>query len=68
MTRTVAACCSGLRPGLWLTLGRLAVRDTTFWRLGRGMNADYHPARDVHLPRDVRARVRDLLRPRQAAR
>jgi hypothetical protein len=62
LTRLVAACCSATHRGLWLTFGKLAVCDTAFWRLGRGMNAEYQRAKDVHLPRDLRATVRDLLR------
>ncbi len=65
LARTIAACASAAAPDLWLTLagGRhLALRAGKFWRRERGKLLHYKPAPDVHLPRDLRAVVRDLLR------
>jgi len=65
ITRAIALCCSAARPRLWLLVGRYAIRGGVVWRRQRGVTPNWREARDVHLPRDVRAKVRYLLnRPR----
>lgn len=61
--RAVALACSARLSNTWLHLGRLYVYGGRFWRRERGYRLHLRPAADVHLPRHVRARVRDLLRP-----
>ena len=61
----VAACASAASAGTWVTLSaKLASRDGRFWRRERGRLLNFRPAGDLHLTRDVRAAVRDLLRRR----
>lgn len=65
--RAMAAVLSSATPGLaWkLTvtggLGSLVVRDGRFFRRTRRTQLALSPARDVHLPREVRAAVSDLI-------
>ena len=69
LARTLAACASAAASDLWLTLAgerRLAVKAGKFWRRERGRLLHYKPAPDIHLPRDLRASVRDLLVVRSA--
>lgn len=48
-------------PGLWLTVDRLFVRDGRFFRRARGFKFNLVAASNVHLPRPVRAALRDVL-------
>ena len=61
LARAVGVVCSRRLPQTWWTLDALALLDGRFWRRERGRLLHLRPAADVHLPRDVRARVRDLL-------
>ena len=58
----VAACASAASPGTWVQIGKLAARDARFFRREHGRLLNYRPAPDVHLSRDVRSAVRDLLK------
>lgn len=59
--RALAAVLSRRLPGLWLTLGKLYVRDARFYRRERGFLLTLREASDVHLPRDVRSALRGVL-------
>lgn len=59
--RALAVVLSLRLPGLWFTLDRLFVRDGRFYRRERGVKLTLHEATNVHLPRDVRAALRDVL-------
>ena len=59
--RAVAAACSARLPEVWMTLGSLHLRDGQFWRRERGRGLSLRRATDVHLPREIRAALRDLL-------
>ena len=60
--RAVAAACSLRLPQTWFLLGRLAVLDGRFWRLERGYKLNLRHAGDVHVPREARLALGDLLR------
>ena len=60
-SRAVAVVCSRRLAATWWTLGDLALLDGRFWRRERGRKLHLRPAADVHLPRPVRAAIRDLL-------
>ena len=59
--RAFALLLSRRLPGLWLTVDRLFVRDGRFFRRERRFKFDLAPARNVHLPRRVRAALRGQL-------
>ena len=61
LSRAVAVVCSSRLPRTWWTLGRLSLFGGRFWRRERGRLLHLRPAADVHLRRDIRAAVRDLL-------
>ena len=58
--RAMAVVLSAAFPEHWFVLGRLFVQAGRFYRRRRGYRLELVPATDVHLPRDVRAKVRDL--------
>ena len=58
--RAAAVVLSRATPGQWWVLGRLFVRDGRFYRRRRGYRLELVAATDVHLRRDVRARLRGL--------
>ena len=59
--RALALLLSRRLPGLWLTLDRLFVRDGRFYRRERGVKLNLVEATNVHLPRQIRARLKGLL-------
>ena len=59
--RAFALLLSARLPGVWLTLDRLFVLDGRFYRRQRGYKFNLVPASNIHLPRDVRAALRDVL-------
>ena len=61
LARAVGVVCSRRLPQTWWTLDQLALLGGRFWRRQRGRLLHLRPAADVHLPRDVRASIRDLL-------
>lgn len=61
LARAVALACSARLPRTWFCMGRLALLGGKFWRRERGYRLHLRPVRDVHLPREVRAKIRDLL-------
>ena len=61
LARAVGVVCSRRLPRTWWTVDRLALLDGRFWRRQRGRMLHLKPAPDVHLPREVRAAIRDLL-------
>lgn len=70
--RAMAAVLSRATPGLaWKlaargSLGSLVVRDGRFYRRARRVSLELTAARDVHLPRELRAKLADLLGARGA--
>ena len=48
-------------PELWFVLGRTFVKAGQFYRRERGFKLNLIPASNVHLTREVRAALRDLL-------
>ncbi len=60
--RAVAATCSALRPKLWFVIGRVAMHQGQFWRRKRGATPQWIEHKSLHLTRDARAAVRDLLK------
>jgi hypothetical protein len=59
--RAVAVALSRALPHHWFVLGRLFLQDGRFYRRRRGYRLELVPATDVHLPRDVRAKLRGLV-------
>lgn len=59
--RALALSLSARLPSLWFVLGRLFVHNGRFFRRRFGYRLELRPATNVHLPRDVRAAVKDLL-------
>ena len=58
--RAAAVVLSAAFPDHWFVVGRLFVRAGKFYRRRRGYRLELVAAADVHLPRDVRAKVRGL--------
>jgi hypothetical protein len=48
-------------PGVWLTLDRLFIRDGRFFRRERGFKFNLVEATNVHLSREVRAKLRAIV-------
>jgi hypothetical protein len=46
-------------PSLWVVVGRLFLRDQTFFRRERGVKLNLRPANDVHLTKPMRASFRE---------
>lgn len=67
LARAVALACSARLPRTWFCMGRLALLGGEFWRRERGYRLHLRPVRDVHLPRQVRAKIRDLLKANASA-
>jgi hypothetical protein len=59
--RAAAVVLSRAVPDHWWVLGRLFVRDGRFYRRRRGYRLELVAANDVHLPRDVRGKLRGLV-------
>ena len=59
--RAVAVALSATLPDHWFVLGRLFVRAGRFYRRRRGYRLELVEATDVHLPRDVRAKLRGIV-------
>ena len=59
--RALAVALSRALPDHWFVLGRLFVRDGRFYRRRRGYRLELVPATDVHLPRDMRSKLRGLV-------
>ncbi len=59
--RAVAVALSRAVPDHWWVLGRLFLLDGRFHRRRRGYRLELVHAADVHLPRDVRAKLRGLV-------
>ena len=57
----LALALSRRLPGLWLTLDRLFVRDSKFYRRERGFKFDLVDASSVHLPKAMRAALRGVV-------
>lgn len=53
-----AVVLSEALPGVWVSLGRLFMRDGRFYRRERGFKLRLVPAPNVHLRRDLRAALR----------
>ena len=56
-----AAALSAALPELWLIYGRLYLRSGRFYRRERGVKLWLVEASNVHLPRELRAALRDLI-------
>jgi hypothetical protein len=48
-------------PGLWLTLGRLFIRDGRFYRRERGFKFNLVETKNIRLSRETRAALQDVL-------
>lgn len=59
--KALALLLSRRLPKHWLVFDRLLVHNGRFYRRRRGYMLTLRPASDVHLRRDIRAAVRDLL-------
>ena len=61
LARAVAVACSSRFPETWFRLEPLALIGGRFYRRERGYKLHLRPATDVHLPREVRGAIADLL-------
>ena len=59
--RALALVLSRRLPGLWLTVGRLFVRDGRYYRRERGFKLNLVEATNIHLPRDLRSKLKGLI-------
>jgi hypothetical protein len=59
--RALGVVLSRRLPGLWLTLDRLDLRDGRFYRRERGFKLNLVEATNVHLARDLRAKLSGVL-------
>lgn len=59
--RALVVVLSNQLPGMWLVLGRLFVRDATFYRRERGFKLNLVPATNIHLTRPIRAALAGVL-------
>ena len=59
--RGVAVALSAATPELWWVVGRLFVKAGRFYRRRRGYELELSPARDVHLPRELRLTLAGLV-------
>lgn len=57
----LAAALSAALPDLWFTYGRLYLRAGRFYRRERGVKLWLVEASNVHLPRELRAALRDVI-------
>jgi hypothetical protein len=60
-TKALAAALSSAFAEQWFVLGRLFVKGGRFYRRRFGYRMEVVPATDVHLPRALRARIKDLI-------
>ena len=63
LAKALALVLSARLPGVWLVLGRLLIRDGRFYTRQRPRGLVLARAAHVHVRLDLRASVRDLLRP-----
>ncbi len=68
VTRAMAVLLSHRLPGLWLIVGKLLVRDGRFFRRERRYKLNLVEATNVHLPRHVRAALRDVIKKKNRTR
>ena len=63
LAKALAVVLSRRLPGVWITLGRIYVRDGRFFRRKRDNTFKFRlvPSTNVHLPREVRAALRGLV-------
>ena len=59
--RAVAVALSVALPEHWIVAGRLFLQGGRFFRRRRGYRLELVSAADVHLPREVRAKLRGLV-------
>jgi hypothetical protein len=59
--RGFAVALSAATPELWWVVGRLFVKAGRFFRRRRGYELELSPARDVHLPRELRQTLAGLV-------
>ena len=59
--RGFAVALSAATPELWWVVGRLFVKAGRFYRRRRGYELELTPARDVHLPRELRQTLAGLV-------
>jgi len=57
----LAAALSAALPGLWFIYGRLYLRAGRFYRRERGVKLWLVEASNVHLPREMRVALRDMI-------
>lgn len=62
LARAIALACSTQLPRTWFRLGPLALLGGSFWRRERGYRLHLRRASDVHIPRQMRRTLGDLLR------
>jgi hypothetical protein len=55
LARALAVALTLNLPGVWMTVGKLFVRDGQFLRRRFGVKLNLVPAANIHLPRSVRA-------------
>jgi len=60
LARATAVLLSQRLPGIWITAGKLFVRDGQFFRRQFGTKLILVPAANVHLPKELRAAIRRL--------
>ena len=66
--RAIALACSIALPDTWFLLKPLALFGGRFFRRERGYRLHLRPATDIHVPREVRTALSDLLaRPRKGS-
>jgi hypothetical protein len=61
--KALALVLSARLPGLWLVLGRLFIRDRRFYSRQRPRGLSLARAPHIHVQRNLRTAIRDLLRP-----
>ncbi len=61
LAKGFAVVVSRRLPELWMTLGRLYVREGRFYRRRRGYMLELSPATNVHLGREMRAALKGML-------
>jgi hypothetical protein len=59
-----AVLLSRMFPGLWITVGRIFARDGRFFRRRRGVKLIIRPATNVHLTREHRKLLQEILKGR----
>lgn len=62
LAQALGLAISRVRPELWLTCGRLLVRDGRFYRRRRGVRLELVEATGVRVPKDLHRIVADVVR------